>query len=377
VWARARKTVYIPGVAPRVLIIGGGLAGLTAAFRLDSAWQVVVLEAGARLGGQIDTELSDGFVIERGAEGFVARSTAVPALAADLGMPEGELIAQATLRSYGFDGSTLIALEPGEAARFLGFQVAPEDLGKGIRSMRRGMGSLIWALAGNLRERVELRAGVRAAQVVPDAGGVRVQLADGSAIEADAAIIATSAAVASELLAASTGASAQALAQAVTSSSVTVELAFAREAIAHALDGSGFVVAEAAQQEGLRACTFTSSKFEDRAPKGRVSLRAFFRPADAEIAGLDDAAWIARAVRGIARVLPVSGEQQRAWVSRWPRALPVFDPTHRTRVADLEAALAGSALALAGSAFHGSGIDAAVRSGEAAALALGSTRRAP
>jgi protoporphyrinogen/coproporphyrinogen III oxidase len=367
----------VSAVARRVLIVGAGLSGLTAAFRLAPDWDVVVLEAGARLGGQIDTELSDGFVIERGAEGFVARSSAVPALAADLGMPEGELIGQATLRSYGFDGSTLIALEPGEAARFLGFQVAPEDLGKGIRSLRRGMGSLIWALAGNLRGRVELRPGVRAAQVMPDAGGVRVQLADGGAIEADAAIVATSATVASELLAASMGAPAQALAHAVTSSSVTVELAFVRDAIAHALDGSGFVVAEAAQHEGLRACTFTSSKFEDRAPKGRVSLRAFFRPTDADIAGLDDAAWIARAVRGIARVLPVSGEPLRAWVSRWPRALPVFDAAHRARVAELESALAGGAVALAGSAFHGSGIDAAVRSGEAAAVALGSTRRAP
>lgn len=366
-------------MARRVIVVGGGLSGLTAAFRLARESHVVVLEAGARLGGQIDTELSDGFVVERGAEGFVARSTAVPALAADLGMPEGELIGQATLRSFGFDGSTLVALGPGEAARFLGFQVAAEDLGKGIRSLRRGMGSLIWALTGNLRdhERVQLRAGVRAVQVAPSASGVRVQLADGSVLEADAAIVATTAVVASELLADYAGEAARALAQAVTSSSVTVELAYVRDAIAHALDGSGFVVAESAQQEGLRACTFTSSKFEGRAPKGRVSLRAFFRPSDADIASLDDAAWIARAARGVARVLPVSGDALRAWVSRWPRALPVFDAAHRSRVAALESALAGSAVVLAGSAFHGSGIDAAVRSGEAAAAALGGNRLAP
>jgi oxygen-dependent protoporphyrinogen oxidase len=366
-------------MARSVLIVGGGLSGLTAAFRLGAAGiDVVVLEAGARLGGQIDTELSDGFVIERGAEGFVARSTALPALVADLGMPEGELIGQATLRSFGFDGSALIALEPGEAARFLGFQVAQEDLGKGIRSLRRGMGSLIWALAGNLREQphVALRLGARALRVATAAHGVTVELAGGGALEADAAVIATSAGVASELLAAHAGEPARALTQAMTSSSVTVELAFARDAIAHALDGSGFVVAETAQQEGLRACTFSSSKFEDRAPKGRASLRAFFRPSDADIAGLDDAAWIARAVRGITRVLPVAGDPLRAWVSRWPRALPVFDAAHRARVAALEAAL-GRTLVLAGSAFHGSGIDAAVRSGEAAASALANALRTP
>jgi oxygen-dependent protoporphyrinogen oxidase len=369
---RAKNRLHSVGVAPRVIIIGSGLAGLTAAFRLSPTWQVVVLEATARFGGQIDTELSEGFVVERGAEGFVARSTAVPVLAADLGMPESELIGQATLRSFGFDGHALPALEPGEAARFLGFQVAPEDLGKGIRSLRRGMGSLIWALAGTLRERpgVELRLGVRAAQVAATSRGVRVQLADGSALEADAAIVATSAAVASQLLAASAGEPALALSQAVTSSSVTVELAFERDAIAHALDGSGFVVADHAQQEGLRACTFTSSKFIDRAPKDRVALRAFFRPQAAELDMLDDAAWIARAVRGVARVLPLQGDPLRVWVSRWAHALPVFDVAHRARVAALESVLAGKKVRLAGSAFHGSGIDAAVRSGEAAAAGL-------
>src|SRR3954462_12806696 len=122
---QAKNRLHSVDVAPRVIIIGSGLAGLTAAFRLSPAWQVVVLEATARFGGQIDTELSEGFVVERGAEGFVARSTAVPVLAADLGMPESELIGQATLRSFGFNGHALPALEPGEAARFLGFQVAP------------------------------------------------------------------------------------------------------------------------------------------------------------------------------------------------------------------------------------------------------------
>jgi oxygen-dependent protoporphyrinogen oxidase len=130
------------------------------------------------------------------------------------------------------------------------------------------------------------------------------------------------------------------------------------------------VVALSAQQQGLRACTFTSSKFIDRAPPGSVSLRAFFRPSDDDLAGLDDAAWIARARGGIARALPVRGEPVRAWVSRWPAALPVFDDAHRAAVDSLERALAQLPIALAGSAFHGSGIDAAVRSGERAAAAL-------
>ena len=55
----------------RVVIVGGGLAGLTAAFRLcgDAQVHVDVLEAGPSLGGQIQTDRSAGFAIERGAEG--------------------------------------------------------------------------------------------------------------------------------------------------------------------------------------------------------------------------------------------------------------------------------------------------------------------
>ncbi|MEZ5226661.1 MAG: FAD-dependent oxidoreductase [Acidimicrobiales bacterium] len=127
-----------------IAIIGGGLSGLTAALRLAERHQVTVFEASDRLGGQIWTDRTDGFVIERGAEGFVARSAAVPALADAVGMAD-ELIEQSQVTSYGYDGS-LQALAPGEAARFLGFQVPAGDLGKGIRTFRDGMGSLIDAL---------------------------------------------------------------------------------------------------------------------------------------------------------------------------------------------------------------------------------------
>lgn len=353
-------------------MVGGGLAGLVAAFRLRHSAVVTVLEAAPRLGGQIHTTLEDGFVVERGGEGFVARSTALPALTAALGMPESELIDQATLRSYGYDGTRLEALQPGEAARFLGFQVSREDFGRGIRSMRRGMGSLVSALEGALRAApaAELRTGTPVRTIERGEHGLRVILQAGTAVAVDAVVVATSAAPAAELLAGLAGETARALSAAAVQSSVTVELAFQRDALQHALDGSGFVVAQAAQQEGLRACTWSSSKFAARAQPGKASLRAFFRPSDDELATLDDAAWIARAERGVARALPISAPPLRAWVSRWPRALPVFDDAHRARVAALEALLAPARVLLAGAAFHGSGIDAAVQSGERAALAL-------
>lgn len=345
------------------------MAGLTAAFRLKDVAGVVVLEAAARVGGQIWTELDDGFAIERGAEGFVFRSEVVPRLAADLGMPD-DLIGQSVMKSYGFDGEALRELAPGEAARFLGFQVPREDLGKGIRSLRRGMGSLIWALRGNLHDRVELRAGAPATRVeTPDDGqdGVRVVLDDGATLEADLVIVATNAHGAAELLQDAVGEPARALAGARTLSSVTVELAFEREQLDHPLDGTGFVVALDHQRDGMRAATFTTSKFIDRAPPGKVSVRCFFRPTPEDLETLDDGAWRERALSGLSRVVPVKGAPLRCWVTRWADALPVFDDAHRQRVAALERALQDRPVLLAGAAFHGSGIDAAVSSGERAA----------
>ncbi|WP_116075405.1 FAD-dependent oxidoreductase [Asanoa ferruginea] len=63
-----------------VVIVGGGLAGLAAARRLDRAgldW--VLLESADRLGGRVATDLVDGYRLDRG---FQVLNTAYPRLAA-------------------------------------------------------------------------------------------------------------------------------------------------------------------------------------------------------------------------------------------------------------------------------------------------------
>ncbi|MGK4003244.1 FAD-dependent oxidoreductase [Sorangium sp. So ce1036] len=351
----------------RVAIVGGGLSGCIVAFRRAAAGdQVALVEAAPRLGGQLWTERGGGFVVEHGAEGFIARSEAVPALAGALGIG-GELVGQETYRSFGFDGGPLRELLPGEAAEFLGFQVPRGELGKGIRTFRLGMAQLVEALARAIVDaRVDVRLSTAVTSLARVADGHRLSLTGGGALDADAVVIATPAAGAAALL----GEPARALSGAPTLSSVTVSLAYPRAAIEHPLDGTGFIVAAAHQRHGFRACTFTTSKFEGRAPAGHVTLRLFFRPEPADLERMGDAAWAARAEASLARVLRVDGAPERAWVSRWPRALPVFTPAHEERVRELERSLEGRGVLLAGSAFHGSGIDAAVRSAEAAAARL-------
>src|SRR5450432_1826692 len=104
----------------RIAVIGGGIAGLTVAMRRSAAGdEVVLFEAADKVGGQLASESSDGFVVEHGAEGFVARSEVVPALAEHAGVA-AHLIEQLVQRSFRFDAGELIELLPGEAGRLLG-----------------------------------------------------------------------------------------------------------------------------------------------------------------------------------------------------------------------------------------------------------------
>ena len=73
-------------------IIGGGLAGLTAAWQLHQLGQSFTLyEASGRLGGPIETVRRDGFTIDMGPDGWVTEKPWAAELARDLGLGE-ELI---------------------------------------------------------------------------------------------------------------------------------------------------------------------------------------------------------------------------------------------------------------------------------------------
>ena len=129
---------------------------------------------------------------------------------------------------------------------------------------------------------------------------------------------------------------------------------------------------EPEQLGGVRAVTFSSSKLPNRAAADHALLRLFFRPSEHDLRALSDGAWAERAERALARALPLNAGAEHAVVSRWPSALPVFDAPHRARIAALEAVLVGRSIWLAGAAFHGSGIDAAIRSAEATSIAISS-----
>jgi oxygen-dependent protoporphyrinogen oxidase len=81
------------GGTMRVVVIGGGLSGLTTAYavireanREGRALRLTLLEGSARLGGNIQTERNDGFVIDTGPDAFVVTRPQALHLCEELGL---------------------------------------------------------------------------------------------------------------------------------------------------------------------------------------------------------------------------------------------------------------------------------------------------
>jgi len=156
----------------RIVIIGAGISGLTAAFRLQQAMpgaQITVLEQNARPGGTVWTERRDGFQIEVGANGFLDTKPSTAELCRDLEL-----------------GDSLIAASPTSAKNrylYLKGQLQPlpsslmSFLGSKLLSWR-GKASLLWERFRSpwpdghdesVNAFVRRRAGPEAAAVLADA----------------------------------------------------------------------------------------------------------------------------------------------------------------------------------------------------------------
>ncbi|MGD0479469.1 MAG: protoporphyrinogen oxidase [Terracidiphilus sp.] len=104
----------------RIAIIGGGIAGLAAAYELEKARTAGVaayyalFEERPRLGGSLASEIVDGAVLERGPDSFLTEKPAAAELCRELGLG-GELIPSndAARKTYIVTGNRLVALPDG------------------------------------------------------------------------------------------------------------------------------------------------------------------------------------------------------------------------------------------------------------------------
>lgn len=236
-------------------------------------------------------------------------------------------------------------------------------------SFDEGMQVLVDAIAARLKD-VSVRLNTKVESLVFDDETKRWRLRVGAeeAITADAICLALPSYTSARLLRETDKALADELEAIPYASTATINLAYKRSDIRHALDGFGFVVPYI-ERRSVLACTFSSVKFAGRSPEDCVLLRAFVGGAlQPEIFALDEAAMMEAACRDLHEFLGITKPPIFAHVEKWPRSMAQYHLGHLERVARIKDRLTVfSNLKLAGNAFEGAGIPDCIRNGETAA----------
>jgi oxygen-dependent protoporphyrinogen oxidase len=207
--------------------------------------------------------------------------------------------------------------------------------------------------------------------VSPHGSRYKVSLSDGSTILADDVVFATSSYVTADLVQQIDPALASRLRAIRYVSTATVSLGFRRSDIQHRMRGAGFIVP---RSEGRRitACSWSSEKFQHRAPDDRILLRVFIGGALAEdLANLDGTSLVELALDELRTMMGITARPVLTAAYRWQKANPQYELGHEQRTTEIEQRLSEfPRLHLAGAAYRGAGIPDCIQSGKRAARAI-------
>ncbi len=238
---------------------------------------------------------------------------------------------------------------------------------EGFLTPAGGLGEIVEALERQLPDGC-IRRGAGAAALRRTRDGYRVELRDGTTLNADAVILATPAFVTADLIRELDAELAEVLREIPFVSVATLSVAYPASAVPRPLDGYGYLCPRA---EGgpIVACTWTSSKFPGRAPRDMVLIRLFIGRAGFEevVTGTDEQLLdVGR--NELRQVLGVAVAPTLWRVFRWPNGMPQYTPGHLKRLRRIERRLADCpGLLVAGASYHGVGIPDCIQSGRAAA----------
>ena len=239
-------------------------------------------------------------------------------------------------------------------------------------ALRYGMSSMVDRLRRELGG-VEVVTGSPVESLEPlPSGEVRVTATGREAIDAVAVILTTPSFVSADLIAPFLPNAAENLRKIRFASTAVVSLAYRREDVADPLDGSGFLVPRN-EPSAITGCTWSSNKWEGRAPSGTVLMRAFMGHDgdDRLVEELSEEELADRAHEALAGVLGIKARPTFSRTFRWGRSMPQYDVGHLGLVAGIESELQRfPAVSISGSSYRGVGVPDCVRQGKESAEAV-------
>ncbi|MDR4479424.1 MAG: protoporphyrinogen oxidase [Nitrospira sp.] len=195
---------------------------------------------------------------------------------------------------------------------------------------------------------------------------------DGTALSAEALVLATPAYVSADLVRPLTPLAAGLMEMIPYASTATISLVYPAEAVGTRLQGFGFVVPRVEKRD-LIAATWTSLKWPHRAPPQEVSVRCYLGGVGREaILQRDDEALVRCVREELASIVGLQAAPHYVEVNRWRRAMPQYTIGHLDRLAQLDAALSRfGGLVVTGAGYRGVGLPDCIRDGaETAAQTL-------
>lgn len=238
-------------------------------------------------------------------------------------------------------------------------------------SFTGGMGAFITTLSQQLTG--DCRLGVAVTHLAQQQSGTapryEVTLSDGTTLLTDAVVLAVPAFAAAHLLQHIAPTAAQELAQIRYVSTGTISLAYRRDTINHPLHGFGIVIPRS-EKRPINAITWSSTKFEQRAPEGYALLRVFFGGSRTpEMMDVNDTTLLATVKKELETIMGIRATPLFHRIYRWERSNPQYDVGHLERVARVRAALPKE-IWLTGSPYEGVGIPDCIHQAQQTALQL-------
>lgn len=194
-------------------------------------------------------------------------------------------------------------------------------------------------------------------------------LSDGTTLQTDAVILAVPAFAAARLVAAAAPEAANILNNIRYVSTGTISLAFKQTEINHPLNGFGIVIPRS-EKRRINAITWSSTKFDYRAPNGYALLRVFFGGSRTpEMMDVPDDELLSIVRTELADIMGVEAVPIFHRIYRWDRSNPQYDVGHLERVTAVQNKLPAG-LMVTGSPYGGVGVPDCVRQARETAVSL-------